>query len=295
MDIVECPICSTSVPFSRLNHHLDNCLSKADSSSKDSVGRPSTPAAWKNIFHSSNPKGTSSSSTALPNRRKLDGLISTPNKRSRGESAHIDIPVEQIVNTSTVPKILLTTAKDRVDSVRPFADRMRPQTLDEFVGQSQVLNGPLRILLDQGVIPSMILWGPPGSGKTTLARLLTRSLPRTSSSISNVTNPINPLPYRFVELSATSAGIVDVKSIMEDAFSRLQLTGQRTVLFVDEIQRFSRAQQDIFLPALERGYLTLIAATTENPSFRLQGALLSRLRVFVLVKLTVQECFQVLV
>jgi putative ATPase len=119
-------------------------------------------------------------------------------------------------------------------------------------------------------------------GKTTLARILARTAKTTAG------------PHRFVEISATTASTTDVKKIFDEAISRLQLTGQRTVLFIDEIQRFSRAQQDIFLPVIEKGHCILLAATTENPSFRLQGALLSRMRVFVLTKLSVDECFQVL-
>ncbi|PWN49943.1 P-loop containing nucleoside triphosphate hydrolase protein [Violaceomyces palustris] len=184
-----------------------------------------------------------------------------------------------------------STSRERLDAARPFAERMRPQSLEEFVGQDGIIHGPLKALLSQGRIPSMILWGPPGTGKTTLARILAKSVPSRASFKPGA--PITP-PHRFVELSATSAGTVEVKKVMDEALNRLQLTGQRTVLFIDEIQRFSRAQQDVFLPSVEKGQIILIAATTENPSFRLQGALLSRMRVFVLTKLSVDECHQVL-
>lgn len=169
-------------------------------------------------------------------------------------------------------------ARTRVDT-RPFSERMRPRSLSEYVGQTDVVQGALAALLRRGHVPSMVLWGPPGSGKTTLARLLTREAGGA---------------FRFVEMSATVATVSDVKKAIDDAAHRQQLTGQQTVLFIDEIQRFNRAQQDIFLPALERGHITLVAATTENPSFRLQGALLSRLRVVVLTKLSEDECYEVL-
>ncbi|SPC62872.1 related to MGS1 - Maintenance of Genome Stability 1 [Ustilago sp. UG-2017b] len=179
-----------------------------------------------------------------------------------------------------------STSSSRIDAAKPFAERMRPQTLSEYVGQSDVVNGPLKMLLAQGRIPSMILWGPPRTGKTTLARLVVKSASSSSSS--------DPPPHRFVEISATNSGTADVKKIMDQALHRLSLTGQPTVLFIDEIQRFTRAQQDVFLPAVEKGHIVLVGATTENPSFRLQSALISRMRVFVLTKLSVDECCQVL-
>lgn len=172
----------------------------------------------------------------------------------------------------------------RLGAARPFAERMRPQTLDEYVGQSDIVHGTLLGLLRKGQVPSMVLWGPPGSGKTTLARLVTREANGTRS----------PAAYRFVEMSATTASVNDVKRVIDESVHRQQLTSQKTILFIDEIQRFNRAQQDLFLPALERGHITLLAATTENPSFRLQSALLSRLRVVVLSKLSDDDCLTVL-
>jgi putative ATPase len=153
------------------------------------------------------------------------------------------------------------------DPAAPLAARMRPRTLDEFVGQQHIL-GPgraLRELIEKDEVGSIILWGPPGTGKTTLARIIAG---RTRST--------------FVPFSAVTEGIARVREIVKEAATRLRATGRRTVLFCDEIHRFNKAQQDAFLPHVEAGTVSLIGATTENPSFEVIGALLSRARVFVL-------------
>jgi putative ATPase len=148
----------------------------------------------------------------------------------------------------------------------PLASRMRPRTLDEFVGQERLLapGKPLRTEIESGNVGSMLFWGPPGSGKTTLGRLIAHYTDR-----------------EFVPFSAVTEGVARVRVIVAEADARLA-HGRGTVLFVDEIHRFNRGQQDAFLPFVERGTITLIGATTENPSFEITGALLSRLRVFVL-------------
>src|SRR5947207_993527 len=160
----------------------------------------------------------------------------------------------------------------------PLADRMRPQTLDEVLGQGHLLDPgkPLRIAIERDQVPSMILWGPPGVGKTTLAQI-----------IAKMTNST------FVPFSAVLAGIKEIKEIMAVA-EKVRRTGRRTIVFVDEIHRFNKAQQDAFLPHVERGNITLIGATTENPSFEVISALLSRTRVFLLKALSDEDVMTVL-
>ncbi len=149
----------------------------------------------------------------------------------------------------------------------PLADRMRPQALEEVVGQDDLLgpSGPLGLLLKGDSLPSLLLWGPPGCGKTTLARLVAQHT-----------------HARFLEYSAVSVGSKELKAVMADAAKLKQATGQGTILFLDEIHRFNKAQQDTLLPWVERGDVTLIGATTENPSFEVNSALISRTRLFVL-------------
>jgi putative ATPase len=162
----------------------------------------------------------------------------------------------------------------RKEPQAPLADRLRPRTLEEFVGQDHLLGPgkPLRLAFEAGKPHSMILWGPPGVGKTTLARLMARAF-----------------DADFIAVSAVLAGVKDIRDAVARAELTLQQSGRRTILFVDEVHRFNKAQQDAFLPHVERGLLTFIGATTENPSFEVISALLSRAAVYVLQPLTADE------
>jgi putative ATPase len=158
-------------------------------------------------------------------------------------------------------------------SAQPLAARMRPRTLDEVVGQQHIIGQgkPLRDAIEKGAISSMVFWGPPGSGKTTIGRLIARYTDR-----------------EFVPFSAVTEGVPRIREIIAASEERLEL-GRQTILFVDEIHRFNKAQQDAFLPHVESGTITLIGATTENPSFEMNSALLSRMRVFVLEPISTDD------
>ncbi|KAH9964563.1 P-loop containing nucleoside triphosphate hydrolase protein [Russula dissimulans] len=265
---VTCPICSRQVPEQSINLHLDaNCRDAIPGPSTSKRTQKSSTRPVAPIFKTSGSAITSQPPSQRPAANRLP-----PSQKRKPPS---DLPRS---STSLVKRSKQTIGSN-LQAASPLAERLRPNTLDEFVGQVHLTGADsfLSTLIEKGALGSIILWGPPGCGKTTLARLIAK---RTNAN--------------FKELSATVVGINDVRPIFEEAKNTLQLTGSRTILFLDEIHRFTRSQQDIFLPFLERGLVQLIGATTENPSFKLNGALLSRCRVFVLERLTDEEITQII-
>ncbi|CAO3674038.1 unnamed protein product [Umbelopsis ramanniana] len=224
---------------------------------------------------------------------QMDGLASevpkndTSREKQTAQAASADTdmtskeggrPVESAGQNTGSPERKKPRIQSNVNNAMPLAAKVRPTAMEHFVGQNDLMgeNGILRAFIKNNRLPSMILWGPPGSGKTTIARLIS-----------------NMVSARCVELSATSHGAADVRRVADEAMNQLKLLGKKTIVFLDEIHRFKRDQQDILLPHVERGTITLIGATTENPSFKLNSALLSRCRVFVLNRLSEEELYQI--
>ena len=277
--MVECPICGRPVKQANINAHLDSGCKVliGDPSTTSSQGRGSpasffaTPAAKQTQLKNGIEPDTTASQT---NRHNTAVKRAREDTQLQRDDPHTDIEHGETRN-EPVPKKPKTNA---LQKVAPLAERMRPKTLGEVQGQELVgENGVLRGLIEQDRVPSMILWGGAGTGKTTIARVIA-----------------NMVGSRFVEINSTNSGVGDCKKIFVEAKSELSLTGRKTILFCDEIHRFSKSQQDVFLAPVEAGIVTLIGATTENPSFKVQNALLSRCRTFTLNKLTDENIIAIL-
>nr|XP_056710958.1 ATPase WRNIP1 [Euleptes europaea] len=281
--LVSCPVCSRELPAPSINLHLDRCLQgteggeplpegeeglqqpckkKTRLSRPPEGGRRSPPAVFS-LFQ----KGRLSGARAPPGSPAAPptpGPEKPPGGEGPGTGPHASVP--ELGGGSLARQL----------EGKPLADKLRPDTLGDYMGQSQVVGEQtlLRPLLEAHEIPSLILWGPPGCGKTTLAHIIAKGSKKKGT--------------RFVALSATSAKTNDVREVISQAQNEKRLFKRKTILFIDEIHRFNKSQQDTFLPHIECGTVTLIGATTENPSFQVNSALLSRCRVIVLEKLSVE-------
>ncbi|KAK0916304.1 DNA-dependent ATPase mgs1 [Friedmanniomyces endolithicus] len=295
--MVACPICDKPVSEANINRHID-------SGCKDLIEDPNPPStqangekskAKKSAFFtpsSQRPERTvsfkdeayDSASSPIVAKHSADAHAPAPKApTSTGPTfvAGVKRPLEQDDDggSSEAKSWPVTpTPKKQKNAHAPLAERMRPQTLDDVAGQELVgPDGVLRSLILTDRVPSMILWGGPGTGKTTIARLIAQTA-----------------GTRFVEINSTSSGVAECKRLFQEARNEQGLAGRKTIIFCDEIHRFSKSQQDVFLGPVEAGQVVLIGATTENPSFKVVNALLSRCRTFTLTKLTDEDVFKIL-
>ena len=241
---VECPICRKQISQHKINTHLDIECGK--------------------------PKARPSNSVQMQ--------MSLPKKRSSEPLKEVSIKDDVVTPIQNIPQ-LVNVKKRRKDVPAPLADRIRPTEFNDLFGQSSL--GPesdLVLLLEKNIVPNLIFYGPPGCGKTTSARLISKLTP----------------DCLFIEYSATVNNIQDIKAGASKCLDHFAATGKKGIIFVDEIHRFTKAQQDIFLQSVERGEYIFIAATTENPSFRLNNALISRCRTVVFHKLEQSDIFAIL-
>ncbi|KAK2590156.1 DNA-dependent ATPase mgs1 [Conoideocrella luteorostrata] len=304
---VDCPICNKPVKSSEINSHIDSgCVSfilAADTtpptSQANGASQPPPSQQKRNastFFSTPAPKRIHSDNkavTPLANGTVFPPVIGTKRSFEEGPGAENGNGSSGFSNIKEEPRENgmngLENGHGHVDEGKaakrtktqrsaPLAERMRPQTLDEVCGQDLVgPNGVLRSLIESNRVPSMILWGASGTGKTTIARCIAQMV-----------------GSRFIELNATSTGVGECKKLFQEAGSEQNLTGRKTIIFCDEIHRFNKSQQDVFLKPVEAGTVTLIGATTENPSFKVANALLSRCRTFTLQPLTANDIMGIL-
>lgn len=290
--MVSCPICGNSVPSLKINDHIDSdCQSFIGEPISSAGDTPSSSQQQQQKGHVPSLFQPTSARKASAQANSQKDADASPLRSVNGKRAHetttTELPVERKQTQtrqdehppSTTAEMQSKRPKTNAfQRAAPLAERMRPRTLEEVCGQELVgPNGVLRGLIEQDRVPSIILWGGPGTGKTTIARVI-------ASMVGS----------RFVEINSTSTGVAECKKIFADARSELGLTGRKTIVFCDEIHRFSKSQQDVWLGPVESGQVTLIGATTENPSFKVQSALLSRCRTFTLSKLNDEEVESIL-
>ncbi|QUC22995.1 uncharacterized protein UV8b_07236 [Ustilaginoidea virens] len=318
---VDCPICNKPVKPTEINSHIDSgctlfTLDKeprlsSPPASQARAGGPTQSSSSSSSSSQQQPKRSASAFFSTPARKKMHGDGKGPataaasrsfppvtgkkrsfeegpggekddgssgaNPRAAREDGE-DVEDNKGAGADGVQSGGLAVKRAKKQASVPLAERMRPRTLDQVCGQDLVgENGVLRSLIESDRVPSMILWGASGTGKTTIARCV-------AGMVSG----------RFIELSATSAGVAECRRLFQEAADELGRSGRRTVVFCDEIHRFSKAQQDVFLKPVEAGTITLIGATTENPSFKVASALLSRCRTFTLKPLSTGDVVGIL-
>jgi putative ATPase len=263
--MLDCPICQKPVVDSKINEHLD-------SDCKDHVA-DAEPVKTHSFFTPTQRQKPPSPSPPLPSAaQRVERAKTPPPKRPHDEASEGDRSGESPAAVKRQRRL------KAVEEAMPLAERMRPTSLDDVCGQALVgPGGLLRGMVEEGRLPSMVLWGRPGTGKTTIARLIA-----------------NTSGAKFVEINSTSTKLEEVRAIFNAAHRDLQLTGRKTIVFCDELHRFSKTQQDAFLGPVESGTITLIAATTENPSFKVISALLSRCRTFTLDDLAEPDLVRIL-
>ncbi|KAK8134124.1 DNA-dependent ATPase MGS1 [Apiospora sp. TS-2023a] len=314
--MVECPICANQVRPAKINDHIDSqCKDFILDSSTEAASSslPHLPAAAPSTQQQQPPQNSSASSQKRP----PSSFFQTPSAKRHAPPSKVLAPAANAPNgviklnvatkrtfddgpgasdyDSPIPEAAEggrhqqqessshddsrpIAKRTKTNRAAPLAERMRPQNFSEVFGQELVgPQGVLRSLIEQDRVPSMILWGGSGTGKTTIARCIAQMV-----------------GSRFIELNATSSGVAECKKWFIEAENELKLTGRKTIIFCDEIHRFSKSQQDIFLRPVEAGTITLIGATTENPSFKVVNALLSRCRTFTLQKLSSENVLNIL-
>ncbi|XP_052888651.1 ATPase WRNIP1-like [Anopheles moucheti] len=287
-----CPVCDKWFPLVGIEQHVEDCLSLTEEAESTRSVTPSTEEQQRpvdgaaqlskrnfSIFERS-PKPAK-----RPRIEEAPVVVSSANRQDNDVMCiNLDPDEDEAIEQNDKSAKVSQKKAQKEFSKQPLAEVMRPSKIEDYVGQDAIVgqNAILRKLLDRSNIPSLILWGPPGCGKTTLANIIANRCKLDSSTL------------RFVKLSATMAGVAEVKEVVKVAKNDSKYN-RRTLLFMDEIHRFNKLQQDIFLPHVESGTITLIGATTENPSFSLNSALLSRCRVIVLEKHSVESMMKILV
>ncbi|KAI1210764.1 P-loop containing nucleoside triphosphate hydrolase protein [Annulohypoxylon truncatum] len=296
--MVECPICKKQVQSPKINEHLDQRCETFIIDPSTISSSPHMSSTQGNTVVSASQKRPASSFFQTPSAKRQHSIpakVATPLvngntgatklngglKRSFDEGPGEESPLQNggsRTDDAAPPETGPILKRTKTNRAAPLAERMRPRNFDDVFGQDLVgPHGVLRSLIESDRVPSMILWGASGTGKTTIARCI-------ASMVGS----------RFIEMNATSSGVAECKKIFNDAANELALTGRKTIIFCDEIHRFSKSQQDVFLKPVEAGTITLIGATTENPSFKIVNALLSRCRTFTLQKLTTTDVQRVL-